>query len=112
MRNNMTTKNKLELLEIDEWEIKAWITRLGSMPIKVIDRCDRSAPFSITRFTILKLEDGKYATIDEQGCSCYIPENANIEIFSTEKRAKTQLEKWNKLMNEYNNPCVCGKHTR
>ena len=45
----MTTKNKLELLEIDEWEIKAWITRLGSMPIKVIDRCDRSAPFSITR---------------------------------------------------------------
>jgi hypothetical protein len=46
----MAAKTKLELLEIDEWEIEAWITRLGSMPVKVIDRCDRSASYSITRF--------------------------------------------------------------
>ena len=108
----MTAKTKLEILGLDKWEIEAWITRLGSMPIKVIDRCDRSESYSIAKFTILKLEDGKYATVDENGCSCYNSEDANIEIFSTEKEAKIQFEEWTQLKNECNNPCVCGKHKR
>ena len=109
----LTNNNKLlELLGIDKWEIEAWITRLGSMPIKVIDRCDSSEYYSTTKFTILKLEDGNYATVEENGCSCYTAEDAEIEVFPTKEKAVAQFEKWIRLRNEYGLSCACGKHNR
>lgn len=101
-------------INLDEWEIKEWISRLGSMPIEIIENCDRSAAWEVTRFKVLKLENGKYATVEENGCSCYDARDADIEIFSSKKEAVAQFEKWEKMQNDsgYGEPCSCGKHIK
>ena len=103
----MATNDELKL---EEYEIEAWIIRLGSMPKEVIEWCDRSEDYSTCRFLILKLEDGNYATVEESGCSCYSSSEANIEIFSTKAEARDRFDKWCRLRDESENQCVCGKH--
>ena len=97
---------------IDEWELKSWIARLGSVPVKIIEDCNRSADYEVTKFKVLKLENGNYATVEENGCSCYESSQANIEIFSSKKEAVAQFEKWERKQNnsKYSEPCSCGKH--
>ena len=101
-------------INLDDWEIKAWITRLGSMPIEIVESCDRSADYEVTKFKVLKLENGNYATVEENGCSCYEADDADIEIFSSKKEAVAQFEKWERQRNNsgYDKPCSCGKHVK
>jgi hypothetical protein len=101
-------------LNLDEWEIKEWIARLGSMPVEIIEDCDRSAAYEVTKFKVLKLENGNYATVEENGCSCYTASEANIEIFSSKEEAVKQFEKWERDQNNsvYSEPCSCGKHVK
>ena len=79
---------------LDPWEIKAWSTRLGSYPIKVVAHEDRSEMYETNEATVVELENGKYALITEQGCSCYESEDAEIELFPSRIQALESFDKW------------------
>ena len=51
---------------------------------------------------------------NENGCSCYEADDADIEIFSSKKEAVAQFEKWERQRNNsgYDKPCSCGKHVK
>jgi len=80
----------------DEYEIEAWLERLQSYPVKLIEQLDTGGAYEMERFSIVKLENGKYATIYESGCSCYGPEDADIDLHPTLASAKQALKAYKK----------------
>lgn len=87
-------KRHYEHLGIDEYDVEAWIAMLESVPIESIKQVDHSRSYDMARGHLFKLENGKYATVFEEGCSCYTPENAQIELFPTLERALDSFKRW------------------
>lgn len=81
-------------LPFDDWQIEAWIMRLGSFPIERIAYQNNSGGYRKAEAHIVKLENGKYATITEEGCSCYTADRAEIQIHPNERSAKDLFNKW------------------
>ena len=79
---------------IDNYQIEAWIIRLGSMPIQRIAHQDLGQNYAIRQAHALKLENGKYALVIEDGCSCYDPSKASIEIHPTKTSVIKAFEGW------------------
>lgn len=86
----------MDELGVTEWEIKAWIVRLGSNPIKTVAHEDRSQPYGMDRAHVFELENGQYALVTESGCSCYDAANADIDLLPNKKSAMSAFEKWKK----------------
>lgn len=82
---------------IDKDEISAWIHALGSMPISRIAHEDRSQSYEMDVAHVFELENGKFALVTEEGCSCYESSDAQIELFPDKKKALKQFEKWKRL---------------
>jgi hypothetical protein len=68
--------------------------RLWSFPVERIAHFDMAGAHSKCEAHILKLENGQYALVIEEGCSCYEPKDAEIELFPTRPRAKEALDRW------------------
>lgn len=85
-----------ELLKQFHYEFKYWIPVFKSDPVELIAHEDRSADYETEMFHIFKLENGKYATVHEAGCSCYSVDEAEIDILPTEELAMEQFIKWQK----------------
>lgn len=83
--------NKIDGLD---YELKYWIPRFGSNPVKRIAYEDFSASYEMDVIHVLELENGKYAVITECGCSCYGAEDADIEVLPTKEAAMEQFDKW------------------
>lgn len=81
-------------LPFDDWVIEAWIMRLGSFPTERIVHSDFNGGYEKREAHILRLENGKYATIIESGCSCYSPSFAEIQIHPNRRSAKDLFDKW------------------
>lgn len=79
----------------EEWsyEFKAWIVRLGSMPVELIISEDQSESYEMDRRHVFKLENGQYALISEVGCSCYMSEEADIELYPNKAAALKAFKK-------------------
>ena len=77
---------------LSDWQIKAWIIELGSWPEERIAHEDFSQSYEMDMMHVLKLQNGKYATVLEQGCSCYESGDAKIEVFPTRKAAMASFE--------------------
>lgn len=86
--------NKLE--GIDEYEIDAWIDRLGSMPIETVAHSNKSEAYEMNRAHVLKLADNRYALVTESGCSCYSSSDACVDLFPDKESAMIQFRKWQK----------------
>lgn len=84
-----------------DYEIDNWIESLGSNPIKTIKSEDVSGSYEMEKFSILELENGKFATVYESGCSCYYSSNANIKLHPDLKSAEASFEKWEKSRSNY-----------
>ena len=87
----MSIKEKWTL---DEYNLKAWIYTLGSVPIAQVAAENRSESYEMDKAWVLLLENGKYAFVLERGCSCYEPSDAKIELFPDEKSAMSKFEEW------------------
>ena len=83
-------------LGISEWDLKAWIGTLGSVPVERLAHEDLSESYEMTVAHVFKLENKKYALITEEGCSCYESSQAEIELFPTKAAALEAFEKWKK----------------
>lgn len=88
--------NKIKLKGFSDYEIEAWLERLGSNPIKTIKSEDVSGSYEMEKFSILELENGKFATVYESGCSCYDSSDAQIELHPDLKSAEDSFDKWEK----------------
>lgn len=81
---------------IDDYKLEYWIGTLGSIPVKEIAHGDYSQSYEMDRMMVYELENGKYATILEVGCSCYDSADAQIDLFPTKKAAMTSFEAYEK----------------
>lgn len=86
--------NKKEIEGLSDYEIEAWITRLGSYPKAVVKSEDLSASYEMTAAKVLALENGQFALVTESGCSCYSSSDADIDLFPTETAAVESFDKW------------------
>lgn len=78
-----------------EWksEFSAWMFTFGSAPIELVVSEDWSESYEMTRRTIFKLENGQYALVKENGCSCYTYADADIELFPSKRAALVAFKK-------------------
>lgn len=83
-----------ELLGIDEYEIKSWLPKLGSIPIERVAYKDMSESYEMERAHVFRLENGQFALVTESGCSCYDYEDAVIDLFPDLKSAMESFDKW------------------
>ena len=89
--------NKEQLWKEWEDEFKAWTEKLQSSPVKLIKSENFSEPYEQDLHHIFQLEDGRFALISEQGCSCYEPKYAFIDLFPTLEKV---TEAYNKQVKE------------
>lgn len=79
---------------ISENELKSFIVRLGSMPIECLAFRDFAGSFEMSQAHVWRLENGQYALIVEDGCSCYDSNEADIDLFPTVSEAVDKYQKW------------------
>lgn len=77
-----------------EWE--AWETQLGSVPVECVAHEDFSSYSGRCDASIYRLENGEYALVVQEGCSCYESSQADIEKFPSIGPASEKLEQWKK----------------
>lgn len=86
-----------ELVEKWSWSLKnSWAQRLGSPPVELVDSADYSRSWEMDRAHIFRLENGEYALIVEQGCSCYTADWADIQLHPDEEKAVKKFREWKK----------------
>jgi hypothetical protein len=85
---------KRECEGLDEYEIKAWIAQLESYPIKRIKHAMGEQDYSTNEAHLLLLENGKFAVVTEEGCSCYSSDEACINVYPDLETAETALKNW------------------
>lgn len=83
-------------LGVDDYELKEWLVPLGSMPLERLAHEDLSQSYEMCAAHVFRLENGKCALITEEGCSCYSPDQAYIELFPDKTTALEAFEKWKK----------------
>lgn len=79
---------------LDTWEIEAWILSLGSFPIKRHYHGVGDENYNMDRAHVLELENGKWAVVTEEGCSCYSSEEAEVEVFPYRLMAEAHFQVW------------------
>lgn len=92
----MNPNDKEELAENWKYDFAYWLPRFESHPIRLVVSGDHSESYEMERFHVFKLENGKFATVHECGCSCYESEDASIDILPTLSKAMSQFEEWEK----------------
>lgn len=81
---------------IDSWDLSAWIEQLGSVPVERLRHEDHSESYEMSVAHLFRLENGKYAVVIEEGCSCYSSSDAQIEVFPSLERAEASFNEWEK----------------
>jgi len=79
---------------LDSYRLEAWITTFGSVPVELIASEDFSESYEMDAGHVYRLENGKFATVFESGCSCYEARDAAIELFPTKEAAMEQFDAW------------------
>ena len=84
---------------LEEWssEFSYWLSRFGSAPVELVRSKDCSQSYEMDRRHIFKLENGQYAVVKEDGCSCYSSSEADIQLFSDLQMANDCFEDGDKL---------------
>lgn len=73
-------------------ENEYWSAIAGANITEVIAEEDTSADYEVTARHLYKLENGRFAVVEESGCSCYSMSDAHIETFDTEKAAQAAYD--------------------
>lgn len=82
-----------------QYEFEYWKGHSGFEPIECLRSEDYSESYEMTMAHLFKLEGEKYAVVTEEGCSCYLASDANIEIFPSLKKAEDKFDEWDKENN-------------
>lgn len=101
-----TIKLKNWLGEETEWsdyELGDWIIRFGSFPVELTASEDFSGSYEMIRAHIFKLQNNKYAYVEENGCSCYEPTDAEVVTNLSLSEAKKRMKQFHKEHKGYNN---------
>lgn len=87
-------------LGVEEYQIKAWLYALGSRPEKRVRYADYGQTYEVEMMHVFILQNGKYATVLESGCSCYDSSDAEIEVFATFQAAVQKFNQWEREQKE------------
>jgi len=92
-----TNKPKLpEHLGISWYELSEWLDSFGSMPVKR-HRYKNLSKWELDQAHIFELESGKFAFVLEEGCSCYEPRYASIDVLPTLADAERKFREWEQI---------------
>lgn len=86
---------------IDDYELKEWITQFGSMPVRRLLHGDYSRSYEMEVSHVFQLENGKFAYVNESGCSCYSPDKASIDVLPTFELAEKKFREWETEQKRY-----------
>lgn len=84
-----------------DWDLKEWLISLGSFPVEVVSTKNFGGSYERRMAHVLKLENKKFATIIEEGCSCYSASQAKIEVHPDKKTAMNVFNSWVKEKESY-----------
>ena len=70
-----------------DYEFRAWKNTIGFVPVELVASIDESASYEMDRRHVFLCENGSYATVSEQGCSCYEVSEASISFYATKAEA-------------------------
>lgn len=79
---------------LDPAEIEKWLPTLGSMPEECLAWRTFDESYQMIQAHVWQLENGNYALIVEEGCSCYDPDDAQIELFPRLHTAIDAFDRW------------------
>lgn len=79
---------------LSNWEYEDWKDELKSKPTRLVSTHDKGQPYEMGLARVFELEDGKFALVTEDGCSCYDSSWANITLFDNEAEAMDGLKSW------------------
>jgi hypothetical protein len=79
---------------IDNYYLDKWESQFGAKAVKELASEDQSADYEMNAFHVFELENGRYATVYESGCSCYCSEDAQIDVYDSEDEAMSQFNNW------------------
>lgn len=85
-------KNTQRVISEYEWEV--WAHRLCSEPIELVESANFGECYEVEHMHVYKLNDGKYATVRESGCSCYESSSADIDLYPTKEAALVVFNKY------------------
>lgn len=80
----------------EDYEIKEWVLKMESFPESVVASESRPRSYETHAAHVFKLQNGKYALVVEDGCSCYSASDALVELFPLKKVAMEKFSKWQK----------------
>jgi hypothetical protein len=78
-----------ELRKSWSYEFSEW--KLSALPVELIHSQDDSESYEMDRQHVFKLENGRYAYISEQGCSCYEYSDAEVCEYPTKEEAMSRV---------------------
>lgn len=82
------------LAESWDYEFKYWCKIFKSPPIHLVSTHDRSRSYEMDRAHVFELQNGVYALVVEEGCSCYGPADALIELYPNIEKAQKAFDRW------------------
>jgi hypothetical protein len=77
-----------EIAERFSYQNEYWAAAAGANIVEVIEEENTSADYEVQERHLFKLENGRFAVVEESGCSCYSLMDANIETFDTKEEAQ------------------------
>ena len=93
--------NKEKLANAYKYAFECWMKNFQSVPIEEVEHYSVSVGYDVHDGHIFKLEDGNYAVVIEDGCSCYDYDEAEIEIFKEFDKALDSYNKSKKRADSY-----------
>lgn len=69
--------------DVSHWGIECWESVHKFKVVRQLEHKDNSEPYEVDEAHVFELEDGRYATVLEYGCSCYSYDDAIVNIFDT-----------------------------
>jgi len=79
----------------EEWscEVACWKEEMGALPKALLLSEDNPESYEMDRKHLFELEDGKFAVVEESGCSCYESSDAIINTYPSFTVAKEEYDK-------------------
>ena len=66
----------------------------GDYAVELIDEHDHSEAYEMDCIWLFRLASGRYATVEEQGCSCYDHDDAALDLFADLESAQQDMRNW------------------
>lgn len=77
-----------------QYEFESWEPEFSAKAVALVFQDDRSEPYTRRAAHVFRLDNGKYALVTEDGCSCYTRHDAVITVTKSKQDAMAAYDRW------------------